>query len=164
MTENNKLFTAHNKEILQKARDTYGAHKQIGVAAEECTELAKELIKAFRYDNFEDAVSHTRDCVIDEVADVLIVLDHVIALYNIKVSDIKPQILRKIERLEYWLQQSDSIEFTTKVRSVERPAQKPYDVCDYCDYKTELKEAFSEKICNNCMVTSMRQNDEISRL
>ena len=40
------LFTEKDLQVLQRARETYGAHKQIGVAAEECTELAKELIKA----------------------------------------------------------------------------------------------------------------------
>lgn len=150
MLNYSELFTFQDKAILQKARDTYGAHKQIGVAAEECTELAKELIKAFRYDNFEDAVSHTRECVIDEVADVLIVLDHVITLYNIKGTDVRPYIERKINRLGFWLSNSDSIEFTTKVRSVEHT--KPYNPCNDCDYKADLKEAFSKDICENCAI------------
>lgn len=112
------LFTDKDLEVLQRARETYGAHKQIGVAAEECTELAKELIKSFRYDSFDDAVSNTKENVIDEVADVLIVLDHVFKLFNITAEDIQPHITKKLQRLEYWLDNSDSIEFTTKCREV----------------------------------------------
>lgn len=112
------LFSVKDKQILELARKTYGAHKQIGVAAEECTELAKELIKAFRYDDFNDAVKNTKEQVVDEVADVLIVLDHVIELYKIKERDLIPYIYKKVDRLNYWLQNSDSIEFTTKSRSI----------------------------------------------
>lgn len=110
------LFTLQDSLTLKEARETYGAHKQIGVAAEECTELAKELIKAFRYDNFGDAVTNTRESIIDEVADVYIVLDHVLNLYNIRERDLIPYVSKKIQRLRYWLNNSDSIEFTTKHR------------------------------------------------
>ena len=120
---NDKLFTLQDKRILEKARTTYGPHKQIGVAAEECTELAKELIKAFRYDNFDDAVKNTKNNVTDEVADMFIVMDHILTLYGITRDDLIPYIDNKLERLNYWLNQSNSIEFTTKCREV--PHTKP---------------------------------------
>ena len=112
------LFTVRDYRTLQEARSTYGAHKQIGVAAEECTELAKELIKAFRYDNFEDAVEKTKQNVTEEVADVLIVMDHILRLYDITESDLQPQIRKKLDRLRYWLDHSDNIEFTTQYREL----------------------------------------------
>lgn len=112
------LFTRRGLQTLQRARETYGPHKQIGVAAEECTELAKELIKAFRYDSFDDVVKNTKENVVDEVADVLIVLDHVLKLYNITTQDLQPHVTKKLQRLEYWLDNSDSIEFTTKCREI----------------------------------------------
>lgn len=112
------LFTRRDLQTLQRARETYGAHKQIGVAAEECTELAKELIKAFRYDSFDDVVKNTKENVVDEVADVLIVLDHVLKLFNITAQDLQPHVTKKLQRLEYWLDNSDSIEFTTKCREI----------------------------------------------
>ena len=112
------LFTERDLQILQRARETYGPHKQIGVAAEECTELAKELIKAFRYDSFDDVVKNTKEHVVDEVADVLIVLDHVIKLFNITAQDLQPHVAKTLQRLEYWLDNSDSSEFTTKCREV----------------------------------------------
>lgn len=112
------LFTRRDLQTLQRARETYGPHKQIGVAAEECTELAKELIKAFRYDSFDDVVKNTKENVVDEVADVLIVLDHVLKLFNITSQDLQPHVTKKLQRLEYWLDNSDSIEFTTKCREI----------------------------------------------
>ena len=112
------LFTEKDLQVLQRARETYGAHKQIGVAAEECTELAKELIKAFRYDSFDDVVKNTKENVIDEVADVFIVLDHVLKLFNITSEDLQPHIAKKLQRLEYWLDNSSSIEFTTRCRTI----------------------------------------------
>lgn len=113
-----RLFTRRGLQTLQRARETYGPHKQIGVAAEECTELAKELIKAFRYDSFDDVVKNTKENVVDEVADVLIVLDHVLKLFNITSQDLQPHVDKKLQRLEYWLDNSDSIEFTTKCREI----------------------------------------------
>lgn len=130
------LFSQEDLMTLYQARATYGAHKQIGVAAEECTELAKELIKAFRYDDFSDAVQNTKENVIDEVADVLIVLDHVIKLYNITEQDLAPQVHKKISRLAYWLKNSDSIEFTTQHRSLDDRSKIPYDAFgDYSPFK-----------------------------
>lgn len=113
-----RLFSLQDKVTLEKARATYGPHKQIGVAAEECTELAKELIKAFRYDNFSDAVKHTKVNVTDEVADLFIVMDHILTLYGITRDDLIPHIEKKMERLAYWLDNSNSIEFTTECREV----------------------------------------------
>ena len=110
------LFSIKDKHTLKKARDVYGPQKELGVAAEECIELAKELIKVLRYDDFFNAVDETKENVIEEVADVLIVLDHIIELYNIKEYNLIPHIHRKMKRLEYWLENSNSIEFTTKHR------------------------------------------------
>lgn len=126
-----KLFSESDLKILQKARSTYGPHKQIGVAAEECTELAKELIKAFRYDDFNDAVKRTKSNVTDEVADMFIVMDHILKLYGITSKDLTPHIRKKMERLAYWLDHSNSIEFTTECREVPpnklAPSQTPTD-------------------------------------
>ena len=128
------LFTEKDLQVLQRARETYGAHKQIGVAAEECTELAKELIKAFRYDSFDDVVRNTKENVVDEVADVLIVLDHVLQLFNITSEDLQPHIDKKLQRLEYWLNNSNSIEFTTKCRTVAPEDTSPVPEREYIPY------------------------------
>lgn len=170
------LFTLRDTKTLQAARDTYGAHKQIGVAAEECTELAKELIKVFRYDDFEDAVKNTKDNVVDEVADVLIVLDHVLNLYNIKEKDLIPHISKKMRRLRYWLNNSDSIEFTTQHRTIDpidstdpgiipERAHYPYDAFgDYSEIEkiSALKET-QKGVYENTFLRLFDNNDESYR-
>lgn len=110
------LFSVKDKRLLQKAREVYGPQKELGVAAEECIELAKELIKVLRYDDFFNAVEDTKEKVVEEVADVIIVLDHIIELYHINEYNLIPHVHRKMKRLEYWLENSNSIEFTTKHR------------------------------------------------
>ena len=117
-----KLFTIEDAITLQQARKVYGAHKQIGIAAEECNELAKELIKSLRYDDWDKAVYNTKEHVQEEVADILIVLDHVINLYNITTEDLLPIVQFKMDRLRYWLQNSDSSEFTMEHRSIDTEA------------------------------------------
>lgn len=113
-----KLFSSQQLETLAKARQVYGPRNQTAVAAEECIELAKELIKSCRYEDFSTAVHKTYSSVSEEVADVLIVLDHILKLYNITEEDLRHHINHKIERLGYWLDNSSSFEYTTKVRNV----------------------------------------------
>lgn len=139
-----KLFSELDLKVLQKARSTYGPHKQIGVAAEECTELAKELIKAFRYDNFSDAVKNTKDNVTDEVADMFIVMDHILKLYNITPIDLLPHIEKKMTRLAYWLDNSSSIEFTTECREVPPNKLAPSEVPTE-DLQKEGKNVYANK-------------------
>jgi NTP pyrophosphatase (non-canonical NTP hydrolase) len=153
------LFNLQDHKILQKARETYGAHKQIGVAAEECTELAKELIKSFRYDNFEEAVIKTKENVVDEVADVYIVLDHILNLYNITLRDLIPQVDKKIKRLSYWLENSNSIEFTATHRQVpEDRKDLPYDA--FGDYTLLQHESIPEKPSEEIRIIDMGKLDK----
>ena len=113
-----EVFTAKQLDTLAQARKIYGGKNQVTVAAEECCELAKELLKAIRYEDFSEAVVHTKKDVLAEVADVLIVLDHILKLYNITASDLQPQIEYKLNRLQQWLNDSNSIEYTTELREI----------------------------------------------
>lgn len=113
------LFSPEDVRTLRQARSTYGPRNQIAVAAEECIELAKELLKALRYEDFDSAVQSTGDKVTEEVADVLIVLDHVLNLYAISTDDLRYFTAVKMDRLRKWLDNSESIEFTTKERSLD---------------------------------------------
>jgi len=113
-----KLFTEKQLNTLHKARTIYGGKNQVTVAAEECCELAKELLKAIRYEDFNEAVIHTKEDVTAEVADVIIVMDHILKLYNITNLDLIPHINYKLNRLQQWLEKSDSIEYTTELRDI----------------------------------------------
>ena len=43
---------------------------------------------------------------------------NVLKLFNITPEDLQPHITKKLQRLEYWLDNSSSIEFTTRCRTI----------------------------------------------
>ena len=105
-------------QVLQRAREVYGNKNQIMVVIEELNELSCVLAKYPRYDNHDIAVEKTYERVCDEFADVLIVLEHVKAIYNLKDHDIAVNIDKKTRRLERWLDSSDHFQYTTESREV----------------------------------------------
>lgn len=106
------------EENLARARAVYGDKNQIIVSIEECCELAAILAKFARYHNSETAVQELKPQVLDEVADVLIVLDHVTNIFEISDEEVKSRIMTKVERLQRWLQESNEFEQTTRDRKV----------------------------------------------
>lgn len=111
------LITPEQRELLKKARDTYGSRTQVTIAAEECSELTKELLKYLRFEEPETGVEKTRKSVISETADVLIIMDHIFNIFEISSWELIDQIDLKLKRLKKWLDNSNSIEYTTKDRS-----------------------------------------------
>jgi len=107
-----ELFTEENFKTLEKAREVYGTQRELGMVIEECAELTKELIRSARYDDFSDAVKDTREKVMEELADVYIVLNHVHSLYGITEEDLLPIVQYKLTRLKKWLNESASMEHT----------------------------------------------------
>ena len=112
------LILPNQRAILRRARETYGNKTQVAVSAEECAELTKELLKYLRFDDHETAVSKTRENVISETVDVLIILDHIANIFNITPQELVRGIDTKLNRLKVWLDNSDSIEYTTKLREL----------------------------------------------
>lgn len=83
--------------ILEKAIEVYGADLQKQVAIEEMSELIKEICKDFRgKDN--------KESIIEEIADVDIMLTQLMIIYNIKpyeLDDVKTnKLVRLSERLK----------------------------------------------------------------
>lgn len=81
---------------LDEIIKTYGADKQIDVAIEEMAELTKALLKDRRD-------SKSRADIIDEVADVSVMIEQLIIMYGIagEVAErIDFKINRQIERIE----------------------------------------------------------------
>ena len=111
-------FTEQTSKVLQKARDTYGDKNQIVVSIEECNELSAILAKFVRYHNEDTAVFELKDKVIDEVADVYVVLEHVKAIFGIRENELAARLDKKIDRLERWLKTSDDMEQTTIDRKI----------------------------------------------
>lgn len=74
--------------------ETYGSDKQEDMAIEECSELIKAILK-FRRSNTKD--SDLRDAIIDEIADVQIMLTQLGIVFNC-VAEVEDRIDFKINR------------------------------------------------------------------
>ena len=97
----------NHKEIIdtyKQAIETYGEKVQKLMAIEEMSELTKEICKDFR-------CKLDREHLIEEMADVLIMLDQMLILYKISGEEIISMCERKMNRLKERLEkQNDEIE------------------------------------------------------
>lgn len=100
-----------NKEILQKAIDTYGIFPQIDMCIEEMSELTKALCKIKRAGAKKDylidvlqKVCLLRENVIEEMADVEITLAQQKIIFGCE-EEVKQQIDFKLNRLKERLEQ-----------------------------------------------------------
>jgi hypothetical protein len=80
-------------DTYKQAIETYGVRMQKLMAIEEMSELTKEICKDFR--GLLD-----REHLIEEMADVLIMLDQMLLMYKISGDEIQQMRERKIERLK----------------------------------------------------------------
>lgn len=92
------------QEIFNKAISTYGEKAQKLMAIEEMSELTKEICKDFRG-------KLNREHLIEEMADVLIMLDQMLLLYKISGDEVGLMRIKKVERLKERLEkQNDEID------------------------------------------------------
>lgn len=82
-----------NEDVLKKVIARNGQIFQMIIAMEEMSELTKELSKNIR--GFEN-----RDAILEEVADVYIMLMQIEIIHRINTSELFSRIQKKIERLE----------------------------------------------------------------
>lgn len=121
------------KQILAQARETYGDSIQILVSNEELCELAAVCAKYPRYKDPVEARAALTEKALDEVADVLIVLDHIINIFGLSDYTLKTHMATKVNRLQRWLSTSKDIEQTTKDRSLEESPQPEENIpCETC--------------------------------
>lgn len=155
------------KRILSDLRKTYGNTTQILVSNEELCELAAVCAKFPRYKDPDKARAELHSAAIDEVADVMIILDHVINIFRLKDEDIRKRIDGKLDRIVRWLAESSDQEQTTVDREVregvnpqpkKKPAKKPQEQpregsvhsrCAGCAHVGEFQQL---KIGGRCMV------------
>ena len=83
-------------DILEKAIRHYGAKNQMGVACEESAELIQAISKCLRYKDDIEA----RNNLVEEVADVLIMIDQLKIIMIIKDYEIECYRRYKLDRLE----------------------------------------------------------------
>lgn len=148
-----RFINGEQREVLEKARKTYGDTAQILVSNEELCELAAVCAKYPRYETGEKAREELHDKATDEVADVLIVLDHIINILGLTTPDIMDRVAKKIDRLSRWLDTSDSMEQTTIDREIVESEQVTIDelLCKDCIYET-LPKNLGE--CRTCLDAS----------
>ena len=80
-------------DTYKQAIKTYGEHAQKLMAIEEMSELTKEICKDFRG-------KLDREHLIEEMADVLIMLDQMLILYKISGEEVGLMRIKKVERLK----------------------------------------------------------------
>ena len=127
------MKTEEVTKVLERAREVYGNKNQILVSIEELNELACVLAKFPRYDNERQAVFELYDRVLDEFADVLIILDHVQSIFCFKDKEVLNRVLKKVERVERWLDNSNSMQRTLEDRAV---GDKSCKNCDNAGYES----------------------------
>ena len=81
-------------KIYKKVIKTYGKQHQILLAVEELAELQKELLK-----NFNRNATNI-SAIIDEIADVHIMLEQLEIIYKIDGSECNAAIVKKLKRLK----------------------------------------------------------------
>lgn len=82
-----------SSQVLEKAIEVYGKDLQKQVAIEEMAELTKEICKDFRGKG-------NREHIIEEIADVCIMLDQLMIIYGIETNEMLGEIDIKTARLE----------------------------------------------------------------
>lgn len=148
----NKLeIDQYTHDKLELARKTYGHKNQIMVCMEELCELACVLAKYPRYEDEKKAVSDLYQKAVDEVADVIIILEHVRSIFGISDIDLDARIMKKIDRLSRWLQHSDNMQETIDDRMVEEGGNKPtHTSCDGCVRQRLKTEQEFDSLCTHC--------------
>lgn len=91
-----------NKDILQKAIDTYGELGQVDKFIEESAELIQALLKTRKYqeENDGDYTEGLYNSVLTEVADVYITLEYIKRIYKIPKAELNSEIEFKLKRLK----------------------------------------------------------------
>lgn len=115
----NPFLKYHEMEILAKARRTFGDTTQILVAMEELCELACVCAKYPRYEDSFNAKEELHNKAIDELADVTVVINHIINIMDIDPYEVEKRISGKVARVERWVNKSSSMQITTEDRKVE---------------------------------------------
>lgn len=91
-------------DTYKQAIEEYGVRAQKLMAIEEMSELTKEICKDFRG-------KLNREHLVEEMADVLIMLDQMLLLYKISGEEVGLMRIKKVERLKERLEkQNDEID------------------------------------------------------
>lgn len=152
MSDNKLMLSDQIKEVLKKARKTYGNKNQIMVCMEELCELACVLAKYPRYNDETKATEELHDKVLDELADVMIILDHVQQVMGFSDEEVSNRIKSKVERVERWLNHSTSMQETIDDRKIDVTDKSEQNKkCVRCTYYGKLDDYVYQNACCPCL-------------
>lgn len=147
------ILNNHERATIHKALQTYGNVRQICVACEELGELSSACLKFPRYDDPAVAREKLHDKVLDEIADVFISLQLLLEIFDMKDEDVHSRIAAKVDRIDRWLTESDSMEQTFADRAViEHPEVK----CKGCKHVGNFNNL---KPGGRCILCSMGKEE-----
>lgn len=133
-------------KVLERAQETYGYANQVVVAIEELCELGAVLSKYPRYDFHDDAIKALKDKVVEETADVCIMLRHIQMIFGIQPQELDNMIDKKLNRLKRWVDNDNkSFQHTTEDRAVGD------NDCMGCYYWEHIAE---DAPCSSCIKLS----------
>ena len=90
-------MTQTEKDLYERNIKYHGIEQETTIAMEECSELIKAISKCKRY-GFVD--KHC-DNLIEEIADVLIIINELQLIYDISDNDIENIKNTKMDRMDY---------------------------------------------------------------
>ena len=90
-------MTQAEKDLYERNIQYHGIEQETTIAMEECSELIQAISKCKRY----GFVDKHRDNLIEEIADVLIVINELQLIYDISNDDIENIKKYKIDRMDY---------------------------------------------------------------
>jgi NTP pyrophosphatase (non-canonical NTP hydrolase) len=93
------IFTDNEIQIMQTALDQWGLNTQVGQTVEECAELIVALQKHINRTPSPDTIAN----ILDEIADVEIMLAQMRLALNIDDDTLWERIERKFEKLNQFL-------------------------------------------------------------
>ena len=93
-------FTDDDIRLMRKALDQWGLNAQVGQTVEECAELIVALQKHIN----RTPSPGTIDAIVDEIADVEMMLAQMRLVFNIDDSTLRERIESKFSRLAQYLE------------------------------------------------------------
>jgi len=82
-------------KLLDRAVNMFGKELQSQIAMEECAELIQAISKIVR-----KPCTKTRDNLIEEMADVILMMEQLLRMYDIKKDEVEELMYKKLDRLK----------------------------------------------------------------
>ena len=112
------MFDDKQKKMIGMILAHHGFENQLFKTVEELSELTGVLTKYPRYSDKDKAKESLHDKALDEVADVLIILEHATSILGLTQEEINDRIHKKLARASRWLENGKTMQVTLDIRRV----------------------------------------------